>query len=227
MSGMLEDRQRKWVSYVDDTTCGSSNTNVVDEADELDVKYRTFSHPTYVDTATVLEVSVQSRLRTIRFIVDKDGLFWGGRASELLNFRVEGSEGVLDLLRGRRRSTSESNRGTLEVTIENRNAVAGGGDLHRVFAVHLECGCVVSESTENLGQFPFHLFLLFSNVRDDVVEDIERRNTRIASTGDGLHRSDHDGFEGTECLFESVKRDRETGRGAVGVGNDETLFEAL
>jgi len=123
----------------------------LNRANEFDIEHRTFPHSTNVDTTTVLEVSIQSRLRAIWLIVNKDGLFGGGRATEFLNLGVERSEGVLDLLRGRRRSTSESNRGAFEVTIENGNSVTGCGNLHRVFAVHFEGRCVVRESTENLG----------------------------------------------------------------------------
>jgi len=42
-----------------------------------------------------------------------------------------------------------------------------------------------------------------------------------------LHSGDHDSFERTECLFESVERDRETSGRAIRVGDDESLFEAL
>ena len=96
-----------------------------------------------------------------------------------------------------------------------------------MLAVHFEGRCVVRESTENLGQFPFHLFFFFSDVRNNVIEDVEGRDSRVTGTRDGLHSRHHDGFEGTECLFESVERDRETSCRAVGVGDDETLFETL
>jgi hypothetical protein len=70
-----EKLERRGKAHVDDTARSRSDTDVVDETHKLDVENWAFSYPPDVDTTPVLEVTIQSRLRTIRFLVYKDGLF--------------------------------------------------------------------------------------------------------------------------------------------------------
>lgn len=109
------------------------------------------------------------------------------------------------------------------MTVENGDAVAVRGDLHRVLSVHVERGGVVRKATEDLGELPFDLLLFLADVRDDVVENVEGSDTGVTRTGDGLHGGDHDSLEGTESPLEGVEGDGNAGGGAVRVGDDETL----
>lgn len=84
---------------------------------------------------------------------------------------------------------------------------------------------VVGDPTEDLGRLPLDLLLLAADVRDDVVDDVHRGDTRVASSRNGLERGGDALVDGSEGLLESLERDDESGRRAVGVGDDEALVE--
>src|SRR5437870_12532896 len=72
---------------------------------------------------------------------------------------------------------------------------------------------------EELLRLLLHLFLLLGDERDDVVEGVERRDPRIARTGEGLQGRHHDAFD-PKRLVERRRGEREADGGAVPVRED-------
>src|SRR5207245_11073407 len=74
---------------------------------------------------------------------------------------------------------------------------------------------------EYLVGFMFDFFLFVSDEWDDVLHDVEGRDSRVACTGHGLHRRYDDGF-GPEVVLVRFERGPHTGGGigAVWVGDN-------
>src|SRR5207245_1080244 len=75
---------------------------------------------------------------------------------------------------------------------------------------------------EYLVGFMFDFFLFVSDEWDDVLHDVEGRDSRVACTGHGLHRRYDDGFE-PEVVLERFERERQNGGRTVGVSDYETV----
>ena len=67
----------------------------------------------------------------------------------------------------------------------------------------------------------YQFVLLTADVRHDVVEDVEARDTGVACAGHGLHGRDEHGVEWTESVLECREGDSYACGGTVGVGDDE------
>ena len=81
----------------------------------------------------------------------------------------------------------------------------------------------VIEDTKDLAGFSLDFFLFTGDEGDDVVEDVERDNTR-RTTGPGhpLHRG-HDDFLEAEVIKERFERNRQTNRSAVRLSGNKSL----
>jgi len=56
--------------------------------------------------------------------------------------------------------------------------------------------------------------------RDDIAENVERRDSRITRTGDGLQGNDKDFFQ-AEGIRERFENEDKSGGGAIWIGNNE------
>ena len=81
------------------------------------------------------------------------------------------------------------------------------------------------DTAKDLERLPLDLLLFATDVRHDIIEDIERCHARVPCSRDGLHGGDEDGLDGAERLFERGKGDDDGGGRAVGVGDDEAALE--
>ena len=66
----------------------------------------------------------------------------------------------------------------------------------------------------------FHLFFFAGDERDDIAENVERRDSRITRTGDGLHGDDKDFFQ-AEGIRERFENENKSCCRAIGIGNNE------
>src|SRR5882724_11841452 len=73
---------------------------------------------------------------------------------------------------------------------------------------------------KQLLRFFFHLFFFAADERDDIAENVERRDSRIARTGDGLHGNDKDFFQ-AEGIGEGFENQNKSRGGAIWIGNHE------
>jgi hypothetical protein len=211
---------------VHDRTRRRPDADVVREHDKLDVQNAALAHSADVDPASVLVVPVESRLRPVNLVVDMDRLLGRGRTCELLWLAGVRLENLDDLLRRRRRSPGKADGNSLGVAVEDRYAVAVSRDLER--RVRMEVERILSrlhEAAEDLGRLPLDLLLFARDIRNDVVEDVERWHAGIASSRDSLHRSDEDALERTKGKFEGLERDDYCRRRAVCVRDDVSLLQ--
>lgn len=81
------------------------------------------------------------------------------------------------------------------------------------------------ETSKDLVGLPFDLLLFPSNQWDDIIQYIQTRHTRVSRAAYSLECSHHDCFEWSECQFQSAEGDDYTGRRAVGVGYEVSLFQ--
>ena len=160
-------------------------------------------------------------------MVDNSSL--GCRGADILaqglSFAGEFPEGLLDLFDGRCGLLGKLDRDAGEVAVDDGDTVAVCRDLERVRSVVVETLLVLIDAPQDLGSLPFDLFLLASNVRDDVVQDVQRRDSRVSSTRDGLHRGAHDGLQGSEPILQGFQSDDNSSGRAIGVADDVTLLQ--
>ena len=83
------------------------------------------------------------------------------------------------------------------------------------------------DTAKDLERLPLDLLLFATDVRHDVIKDVQGCHARVPCARDGLHGGDKDGLDGAERLFERGKGDDDGGGRAVGVGDDEALGEGL
>lgn len=80
------------------TRCGAQ-VDVVYQTNKLDVQHPTLPDPANTDARTVVEQSIQTRLRTIRRLVNGDGVPRCGRAASCFRVGSESRESFANLLR--------------------------------------------------------------------------------------------------------------------------------
>lgn len=160
--------------------------------------------------------------------MDDDSVSGRRGTADGLSVWGKGGERFADLLRTGGRSPGEPNGYTLSVAVDNGDAVAGSRYAERMAGVHIESlDAVVTlcNAAKDFEGLPFELLLLSTDVRHNVVQDVETGHAWVARARDGLHGSNEHGFDGAKCALESGERDDHCGRRAVGIGNDEALLE--
>jgi len=132
------------------------------------------------------------------------------------------------LLWARRRTPGEAHRDGHHMSVDNRHPITRRRHAQRLTCPHVErfqAIVPIDEVPENLERLPLHLFFFAANVGYDVVDDVEAGYAGVACARDGLHGGDDAGFDRAKGFFERAEGYHETGRGAVGVGEDEAFFE--
>ena len=145
--------------------------------------------------------------------------------AECLSFTCEFLKALLNLFDRGCGLLGELNRDAGEMTVNDGNPVAVGRDLERVGSVVVESLLVLVDPSQDLGSLPLDLLLFSSDMGDDVVQDVQRRDTGVSSTGNSLHRGTHDGLQGPKLVFQGFESDDDPGRGAVGVTDNVTLLQ--
>ena len=160
----------------------------------------------------------------------------GGGAADGLHYGGVCSERLAHLLRAWRRASRKPHRDGLGVTLYDRNARAARRDAEGRARMHVERECGtgavssrrggdVLELAEDLERLPLHLLLLARYVRHDVVEDVERGHAGVSRARNSLQRRDDAGFYRTKGALERREGYDDACCGAVGVCDDEALFE--
>ena len=93
----------------------------------------------------------------------------------------------------------------------------------------MEAGATVPASAltraEHLERLDHHLFFFLTDVRDHIVQRVERGNAGVPRAREGLHGGHHDPFQ-AESIIEWLERHSQAHGGAVGVGDDESIVPA-
>jgi hypothetical protein len=213
---------------IDDTACRSANRYIVCQYHKLDVQDLTLPHPTDRNTSTVLEISIESRLRPIRLFVYCNRVSWGARAAKRLSIRRKSNQRLPYLLRARWWSPRKAHRNTFGMSINDWDSVARGRNTQWVCCVHVKAFgtlVVLCDATENLECLPFQFFFLAAYIRDNVVHYVETCDSRVSRTRNGLQSGDKKELDGTKCFFKRTKRDNTSCRGTVCVCNYEAIFQ--
>lgn len=200
---------------------------VVAQSDKLDVKDAALVLADSADADGIASVglSVESGLRAVGLLHDDNGLFGGRRASELLGIGNIVTHGLLDLFGAGGRSSLEAQRDASGVAVQNGDSVASGRDLE--VALVLETGDFGVDLAENLLGFGFELVFLARDEGDDVVDDVHAADTGVAGARDGLHGDDRDLVDGAELGLQGGKGNDDANDGAVGVADQEALFQTV
>lgn len=210
---------------IDDGRSRCTQSDIIDQADKLDVKDGTLSDPPHADTSTVVEVFIEPGLRPVGCVVHDDSLGGCGGYVELLCLAGVLSERLFDLCDGGRGRLGKLDGDAAGVAVDDGDAGACGGDVDLFGRVEVKGLVVGRDAAENLVGLPFDFLFFTADEGDDVVHDIQAAYAGVACAGDGLEGGDHDGLEGPKGLFERGEGDDEAGGGAVGVGDDVALFK--
>lgn len=195
------------------------------ERNKLDIEDRILPHSSDSNRVSAIKFPIQPRLWPILLLKYIDSLLWRREASKSLRLADIVPQSLLDLLNRWRGLLGELEGYAESVAVDDRDAVASGADDNLgAVGVSRSLGIDVSE---NLARLPLNLLLLAADVGDDVINHIERGDTGVATSGNGLEGGNMNGGDGAEGVEEGLERDDETGGGAVGVGNEEALGEGL
>lgn len=107
------------------------------------------------------------------------------------------------------------------MSVDNGDAVAGS--RHAGFGKGSEGRGGGVEAAEDLESFPFHLFFLARDERNNIINDIKGGNAWVTSTRDGLHCLDEDTVERAKGILKGLERDDKASSGTIGVGDDKAL----
>src|ERR1043165_1051899 len=186
---------------------------VVDERDHADVKQRARTDAADADGHAALAVAVEARLRAVGLLEDVDRMFRRAREPQLLRDAAEVAQRLLDLV-DRRHVVAHRERDRHQMAVDRRHAVRLRGDAHR----RVDEALAVPRA-EDLARLDLDLLFLAADVRNDVVEDGQRRDAVPAGAGDGLHGGDVQLLD-APLAFDRRDGEREAHRGAVRVRDD-------
>lgn len=111
------------------------------------------------------------------------------------------------------------------VAVHDWHSVAGSADSQALLIN--ESLALGVNGSENLASLRFELVLLTTDERNHVVDNVHRRDARVACAGDRLHRDDADGRDGTESGLKGSEGDDEADDGTVGVADEEAFLEIV
>ena len=188
-----------------------------------------FPYSAHTHRIPARDVAIKSRLRTIGFVEDDDGVFWCGRAAEFLGFGGVFAEGGFHLFGGWERGGGAVTIAIAIATIleaegyESHVAVgdadAGTGCADGEVGLVGKGGQVWVEGSEDLLGFGFKFIFFAGDVGDDVVEDVHGGDAGVAGAGDGLGGEDFDGGDGAEAGLEGSEGNYDADYGTVGVAD--------
>src|ERR1043166_4979231 len=198
---------------VEQSGAGCSAQQVVREQGQLYVEQRAFANAADGGGHAIAGVDVAARLRTIFFIEDDDGVFQGGRQRGEFVADGEIAEDFADF--GKRGNFFQTHRDGFEVAVLDGYTVAVRADAEPGFD---EARAI--PFAEQLLRLGFHFFFFPTYEGNDIAENIERRDARIAGAGSGLHGNDEQLFE-PESVGERLEHEDESGSGTIRIGDDE------
>src|SRR5437867_3468782 len=201
---------------VENSGARRSANRVVAQHPEFVIEHRARGHGTNNDDHPLPAVTIESRLWTLDVRLQKHHRPWRRRQAQLVDWRSEVADCRFDLFTCG--LGVELHGYGFQVTVADVHPVCHRADPDR--GVNK---LVVAPPAQDLQRFGLNFPVLATKIDGgkDVIDNVQRRNTGVTCSGQGLHRHNVNRFK-LELAIERGHRKYKTDSRAVGIGDDET-----